>query len=113
MSVVHTQYERWRKIAYYYCKFCGSTNLRTNYEPDKICDFVRQIRRRRSSAVCQGKDLNVSVITTRKAYEGLEAGGFTISMAGKGSFVAPENIELLHEIRLPEVGKKLVDIIEY
>lgn len=30
------------------------------------------------------RDLNCSVITTRKAYEGLEAEGFTINMAGKG-----------------------------
>lgn len=59
------------------------------------------------------KDLNVSVITTRKAYEGLEAEGFTISMPGKGSFVAPKNIELLRETRLMEVEKKLADIIAY
>lgn len=59
------------------------------------------------------KDLNVSVITTRKAYEGLEAEGFTISMAGRGSFVAPKNMELLRETRLMEIEKKLADIIAY
>lgn len=59
------------------------------------------------------KDLNVSVITTRKAYEGLEAEGFTISMAGKGSFVAAKNMELLRETRLMEIEKKLADIIAY
>ncbi len=59
------------------------------------------------------KDLNVSVITTRKAYEGLEAEGFTINMAGKGSFVAPKNMELLRETRLVEIEKKLADIIIY
>jgi len=59
------------------------------------------------------KELNVSVITTRKAYEGLEAEGYTISMAGKGSFVAPKNLELLRETRLMEVEKKLADIIAY
>lgn len=59
------------------------------------------------------KDLNVSVITTRKAYEGLEAEGFTINMAGKGSFVAPKNMELLRETRLIEIEKKLEDIITY
>lgn len=36
------------------------------------------------------KDLNVSVITTRKAYDRLEAEGFTINMMGKGSFVTPQ-----------------------
>lgn len=59
------------------------------------------------------KDLNVSVITTRKAYEGLEADGFTINMAGKGSFVAPKNMELLRETRLVEIEKRLADIISY
>ncbi len=59
------------------------------------------------------KDLNVSVITTRKAYEGLETEGFTINMMGKGSFVAPQNMELLRETRLVEIEKKLADIIEY
>ena len=59
------------------------------------------------------RDLNCSVITTRKAYEGLESEGFTISMAGKGSFVAPQNMELLRETRLVDIEKKLTDIIEY
>jgi GntR family transcriptional regulator len=59
------------------------------------------------------KDLNVSVITTRKAYEGLEAEGFTINMTGKGSFVAPKNMELLRETRLMDIEKKLTEIIEY
>lgn len=59
------------------------------------------------------RDLNVSVITTRRAYEGLEAEGFTINMAGKGSFVAPQNMELLRERRLVEIEKKLGDIMEY
>jgi len=59
------------------------------------------------------KELNVSVITTRKAYECLEAEGYTINMAGKGSFVAPKNMELLRETRLIEIEKKLADIIAY
>ncbi len=59
------------------------------------------------------KDLNCSVITTRKAYEGLEAEGFTISMAGKGSFVAPQNMEFLRESRLVEIEKKLIDLLDY
>ena len=59
------------------------------------------------------KDLNISVITTRKAYEGLEAEGFTISMMGKGSFVSPQNMALLRETRLVEIEKKLTDIMAY
>ncbi|WP_303867765.1 GntR family transcriptional regulator [Acetobacterium wieringae] len=59
------------------------------------------------------KDLNVSVITTRKAYDSLEAEGFTINMMGKGSFVAPQNMELLRETRLMEIEKKLTAILDY
>ncbi len=59
------------------------------------------------------KDLNVSVITTRKAYDGLEAQGFTLNMMGKGSFVAPQNMERLRESRMVEIEKKLTEIIEY
>lgn len=59
------------------------------------------------------KEIHVSVITTRKAYEGLEAEGFTINMAGKGSFVAPQNMELLRENRLMEIEKQLGDLISY
>lgn len=59
------------------------------------------------------KDLNVSVITTRKAYDSLESEGFTINMMGKGSFVAPQNMELLRQTRLEEIEKKLAAILEY
>jgi GntR family transcriptional regulator len=59
------------------------------------------------------KDLGVSVITTRRAYEGLEAEGFTVNMQGKGSFVAPQNMELLRESRLVEIEKKLGELIAY
>lgn len=57
------------------------------------------------------KDLNVSVITTRKAYDTLELEGYTISMTGKGSFVAAQNMELLRERRLVEIEGKLSEII--
>lgn len=59
------------------------------------------------------KEISVSVITTRKAYECLEAEGFTINMAGKGSYVATQNMELLRESRLVEIEKKLGEIMDY
>ncbi len=57
------------------------------------------------------KDLNVSLITTRKAYDLLEAEGFTVSIAGKGSFVAPKNLELLRENKLAEIERMLEDVL--
>lgn len=46
------------------------------------------------------KELRISVITTKRAYEELERQGFIISMTGKGSFVAPRNLEILKEEQL-------------
>ena len=41
------------------------------------------------------KDLGISVITTKRAYDELEREGFIYTVAGKGSFVAQKNITLL------------------
>ena len=47
--------------------------------------------------------LGVSVITTKRAYEDLEAEGFLVTQPGRGSFVAPQNPALLHEQHLKKV----------
>jgi len=54
-------------------------------------------------------DLRVSVLTTRRVYDELEAEGFIVSKAGKGSFVAAENLELLRESRRHIVEVKLTE----
>ena len=41
------------------------------------------------------KDLRISVITTKRAYDELEKDGFINSVAGKGCFVAEKNLELV------------------
>lgn len=46
------------------------------------------------------KELRISVITTKRAYEELEREGFIDSVAGKGSFVSAKNTELIREERL-------------
>ena len=46
------------------------------------------------------KDLKISVITTKRAYDELEAQGLINTVAGKGCFVAPQNRELLREAQL-------------
>lgn len=43
------------------------------------------------------KELRISVITTKRAYEDLERDGFIITVQGKGSFVAPKNKEFIKE----------------
>lgn len=57
------------------------------------------------------KDLRISVITTKRAYEELEKDGFIETVAGKGSFVAGQNMELLREKRLRLIEEKLNEII--
>lgn len=49
------------------------------------------------------KDLCISVITTKRAYEELERDGLIYTLAGKGSFVAARNQELLREEHLREI----------
>lgn len=49
------------------------------------------------------KDLRISVITTKRAYDELEKDGFLYTVAGKGCFVAPKNVELLREENLKKI----------
>jgi len=58
------------------------------------------------------KDLRISVITTKRAYEDLEKEGYIISVPGKGSFVAPHNKERIKENQLKLLEEKLVEVIK-
>lgn len=53
------------------------------------------------------QDLRISVITTKRAYEILEAEGMIESFTGRGSFVAAQNPELLREQNLREIESHL------
>ena len=58
------------------------------------------------------KDLKISVITTKRAYEDLERDGFVVTVAGKGCFVAPRNLELMREEHRKKVEEALTKAIE-
>ena len=58
------------------------------------------------------KELRISVITTKRAYEELERDGFLENVPGKGCFVAPQNRELLREAQLRKVEEKLSQAVE-
>lgn len=58
------------------------------------------------------RDLRISVITTKRAYEELERDGFIQTVAGKGSFVAQQNLELVRESRLREIEGHLNAALE-
>ncbi|MBQ8590274.1 MAG: GntR family transcriptional regulator [Firmicutes bacterium] len=58
------------------------------------------------------KELRISVITTKRAYEELERDGFIETVPGKGSFVASGNQELLREEQLRITEGHLIQAIE-
>ena len=53
------------------------------------------------------KDLRISVITTKRAYDELERAGYLYTVPGKGSFVAPKNEELLREEHLKKIEEHM------
>ena len=53
------------------------------------------------------RDLKISALTVKKAYDRLEAEGLVVTVHGKGSFIAATNQELLMEERRRELEKEL------
>ena len=58
------------------------------------------------------KDLQISVITTKRAYEELEKNGFIYSIVGKGSFVSEQNTEMIKERKMKVIEEKLSEAIQ-
>lgn len=56
------------------------------------------------------KDLRISFITTKRAYEELEKEGFIYTLPAKGCYVAPKNTELIREENLKKIEKHLEEI---
>ena len=59
------------------------------------------------------KELRISMITAKRAFDELEAEGFIDSVQGKGNFVARQNKELIREEYLKKIEEKIQDIIEF
>ena len=57
------------------------------------------------------KDLRISVITTKRAYDELEKEGFLYAVPAKGFFVAPKNTELLREENLKKIEEHLTEAV--
>lgn len=58
------------------------------------------------------RDLDVSVITTKRAYEELEKNGFIYSVIGKGSFVSEQNNEMIKERKMQIIEEQLYSAIQ-
>lgn len=56
------------------------------------------------------KDLRISVITTKRAYDELEAEGLIYTIAGKGCFVAEQDRELMREQYLKKIEEHLSEV---
>ena len=57
------------------------------------------------------KDLRISFITTKRAYEELETEGFIYTLPAKGCYVAPKNVELLREENLKKIEEHIDEIV--
>ena len=58
------------------------------------------------------RDLRISVITTKRAYEELEREGFLTTVPGKGCFVAPQNQETRREAVLCQIEEHLTRAVD-
>lgn len=57
------------------------------------------------------KDLRVSVITTKRAYEELETAGYIYTVPAKGSYVAEKNTQLVREAYLTQIEEHMTQIL--
>lgn len=57
------------------------------------------------------KDLRISFITTKRAYEELEKDGFIYTVQAKGCYVAPKNVELIREENLKKIEAHIDEIL--
>ncbi len=71
-------------------------------EPDEILPSIRTL----------AKDLKVSFITTKRAYEELEKAGYIYTVPGKGSFIADVNEEFIREEKFKDMEKLIHQIAE-
>jgi GntR family transcriptional regulator len=97
--------------------------LIANSSPDPIYEqIVRQVKTQIiAGELTEGEalpsirklaqDLQISVITTKRAYDELEAEGFIDTVAGKGTYVAAQNAEFLREKRMKAVEEKLSEAV--
>ncbi len=95
----------------------------SNADPRPIYEQVSQQIRQSilSGALAEGellpsirnlaKDLRISVITTKRAYEELERDGYVNSVAGKGFYVAPKDREIVRESCLRRIEDQMEQIL--
>ena len=58
------------------------------------------------------KELKISALTVKKAYDVLEEEGFTVTVHGKGTYIAPVNRELLQEEQKKELEEEMEKAVQ-
>lgn len=58
------------------------------------------------------KDLKISFITTKRAYDELEKEGFIYTVQAKGCYVAPKNTDLIREENLKKIENHIDEIVK-
>ena len=79
------------------CQQIKAAVVKGDLPPGELLPSIRNLAR----------ELRISVITTKRAYEELEREGFITTVGGKGSFVSLHNTELLREKRMQLIEEKL------
>jgi GntR family transcriptional regulator len=57
-------------------------------------------------------ELQISVITTKRAYDELETEGFVVTVPGKGTYVSEQNKDLIKEKRLKMLEDKIQEVVD-
>ena len=70
-------------------------------EPDSALPSIRAL----------AKDLRISFITTKRAYEELEKAGYLYTVPAKGSYVAEKNTQLVREAYLTQIEEHMTEIL--
>ena len=76
--------------------------IRGELQPDTVLPSVRSL----------SKELKISALSVKKAYDNLEAEGMTVTVHGKGTYVAASNTQLMEEERRKEVEAELEAAIQ-
>lgn len=78
---------------------------------DKIINGTYGADEQLPSVRVLAKDLGISVITTKRAYDDLQNEGFIYSVPGRGFYVSPQNTELLQEENRKKLEASLLEAI--
>lgn len=91
---------------------CGSPIYQQIYDQIKTAILSGELREgdMLPSIRALAKDLRISVITTKRAYEELERGGYIYTAAGKGCFVSQKSSGMVYEEHLKKIEEHMGEI---